>query len=146
MSAVARSSMCANGRTVQTYRSKEIVLGLGNIEVTISKKWLASLGAIANETTHQRPAKEIRTRIRTFLKQQSQLSAVLVAYLHEFQVHTGFASLNPVISIGKTLPDDSLIFSVVREGDVEQLQGLLALRKATLRDRDSWGTPLLHVS
>jgi hypothetical protein len=48
--------------------------------------------------------------------------------------------------MSKILPDDSLIFKIVRDDDLTGLQMLLSNRQGTLRDRDSRGTPLLHVS
>jgi hypothetical protein len=45
-----------------------------------------------------------------------------------------------------TLPNDSPIFSLVENGDMDGLLSLLSQGKASLRDRNSFGTPLLHVS
>jgi hypothetical protein len=69
----------------------------------------------------------------------------VTAYIHYRQGHDGLQTLNPIISIGKTIPCDSLVFEIVRSGDVDALKRLLAERRCTLRDRNTNGTPLLHV-
>lgn len=53
--------------------------------------------------------------------------------------------MNPIISVGRILPDDSPLFAIVKGGDVDELKHLLLQRQCTLRDRNSSGTPLLHV-
>lgn len=76
----------------------------------------------------------------------SQDSSILIAQLYQTYFAKRTLSMNPFVSIGKILPIDSPIFSLVREGDVEGLQALISQGQATLRDRDSFGTPLIHVS
>jgi hypothetical protein len=79
------------------------------------------------------------------ITETSGQQAVVMAYIHYSQGPGGLQTLNPVISVGKTLPFDSPVFNIVESGDVDQLRRLLAERQCTLRDRDINGTPLLHV-
>ena len=79
------------------------------------------------------------------ITQKSKERAVVTAYIHYIQGPDGLQTLNPIISIGKTLPRDSLVFQIVMKGHVDQLRRLLAERRYTLRDRNTDGTPLLHV-
>lgn len=79
------------------------------------------------------------------ISQTSGKQAFVTAYIHYRQGPDGLHTLNPVISVGKTLPRNSLVFTIVESGDVDQLRRLLAERQSTLRDRDTNGTPLLHV-
>ncbi|KAH7068946.1 hypothetical protein BKA63DRAFT_98278 [Paraphoma chrysanthemicola] len=72
--------------------------------------------------------------------------AFITAYIHYIQGPDGLQALNPVISVGRTLPRDSLVFQVVRNGDVDQLRHLLAEHQFSLKDRDINGTPLLHYA
>ncbi|KAH9882577.1 hypothetical protein J1614_000813 [Plenodomus biglobosus] len=71
---------------------------------------------------------------------------VVTAYIHYRQGHDGLQTLNPIISIGRTVPRDDPVFATVISGDVDSLRRLLAERRATLRDRDTNGTPLLHYA
>ena len=88
---------------------------------------------------------ESSATIKAFLNHSESLT-VLVVHLHQIQVDSGYSFLNPTLSVGKALADDSPIFDIVERGDVEQLQSLLAQKEGTLRDRDSYGTPLLQAS
>jgi hypothetical protein len=94
-----------------------------------------------------RPVRDRRTETiaKVRITQTSGQQAVVTAYIHYIQGPDGLQTMNPIISVGKTLPRDSLVFTVVRNGDVDQLRRLLGERRFTLRDRDINGTPLLHV-
>lgn len=83
------------------------------------------------------------TRIRVV--PTSRARAVVMAYIHSTCGNNGIHSLNPVTSIGRVLPDNSEIFTIVKHGDVGRLRHLLVTHSYTLRDRDTSGTPLLHV-
>ena len=128
-----------DGRIVQKHKNKEIARPTYKTTITIAEKRFQSFGGT------QPHAIEYSAKIKAFLEHQ-QSPIVLVAHIRQSQLLSGFSSLNPAISIGRSLPDDSPIFEYVRQGDVEQLQRLLTRREGTLRDRDSRGTPLLHVS
>ncbi|KAF2490020.1 hypothetical protein BU16DRAFT_622574 [Lophium mytilinum] len=96
-----------------------------------------------SDSTKKTDMIETITRVKAFVRHRD-LNNVLVAQIRQFQLSTGFSCRNPFVSVGKTLPDDSPIFSIVENGNVEALQQLLSRGEATLRDKDSWGTPLLH--
>jgi hypothetical protein len=85
------------------------------------------------------------TIVKVRITQASTGEAAIMAYIHYKQGLEGLQVLNPVISIGMTLPNSSLVFTTVMSGDVDRLKRLLAGRQCTLRDRDEYGTPLLHV-
>lgn len=89
--------------------------------------------------------KRTETIAKVQIAQTSGERAVVTAYIHYIQGPDGLQTLNPVISVGKILPCDSEVFTVVRNGDVDKLRHLLAERRCTLRDRDANGTPYLHV-
>lgn len=82
-------------------------------------------------------------RVKIFERCES--TVVLTAYLRHVKLHNGFSAISPAISVGKILRNDSPIFTIVKRGDVNELKRLLMRREGTLRDRDSRGTPLLHV-
>lgn len=80
-----------------------------------------------------------------FVPSDPRLKAVIAASLHQRSTPYGFESLHPTISICAIIPDDSPVFLFVRRGDLNGLVNLFRQGKASLRDRDSRGTPLLHV-
>ena len=52
----------------------------------------------------------------------------------------------PALSISALLPDDSEVFRLIEEGDLNGLKRSLSLREAFLNDRDLEGRSLLNVS
>jgi len=113
------------------------------ITVETNERRISNLHDSQSQHTHQSSAVETFTRVKVV--DQSAFPTILTAYLRRVEEHSGFTFVNPSISVGKMLPDDSLVFTVVVRGDVDQLKCLLARRQCTLRDRDARGTPLLHV-
>lgn len=139
----ARRTSFTNGKVIQKHKSKENEIeGCKTIVRVTEKKFMDMENG---QRMDELQTTIITAKIKAFL-QHSELPAVLVAHLHRTLLPCGFSSINPVISIGKMLPDDSPIFSIVRTGNVEEIQRLISQRECTLRDRDSYGTPLLHVS
>lgn len=46
---------------------------------------------------------------------------------------------NPSLSVSALLPDDSEVFQVIKNGEVDRLMEMLDLREASLTDRDTVG-------
>lgn len=94
-----------------------------------------------------RAARDRRTEAiaKIRIAQTSRERAVVTAYIHYIQGPDRLLTMNPIISVGKILPSDSPVFLIVLSGDVNSLQRLVRERRVTLRDRDTNGTPLLHV-
>lgn len=92
-------------------------------------------------------ARDRRTEViaKVRIAQTSREGAVVTAYIHYTRELNTLLTMNPIISVGKTLPPNSPVFDIVLSGDVNSLRRLLRERGCTLRDRDSNGTPLLHV-
>ena len=59
--------------------------------------------------------------------------------------HGVFLSI-PVLWVNNVVPADSPVFSVVKEGRLEEFMELLQDGRASLRDHDEYGASLLHVS
>ncbi|KAJ4370621.1 hypothetical protein N0V83_005142 [Neocucurbitaria cava] len=114
-----------------------------DVTVALTRRTFTESDDDQSQVTRQNSKVEILASLKVVEK--SDNPTVLVAHLHHIQLQNGFSSLNPVISIGQMLPDDSLLFDIVATGDVDMLKRLLAQRQCTLWDRDSYGTPLLHV-
>ncbi|KAL9083914.1 MAG: hypothetical protein Q9165_008321 [Trypethelium subeluteriae] len=87
---------------------------------------------------------EHNTKIKAFLD-DPQGSSIVTVQLLQTSFQRGILASNPFVAVGKILPNDSPLFSLVRKGDVEGLQAFIAGGKATLRDRDIDGIPLLDV-
>jgi len=56
-----------------------------------------------------------------------------------------FSSI-PRLTVNRVLPRDSLVFDLVRGGELKEFQGLLRDGEASLRDHDELGNSLLAVS
>ena len=130
-------------KILQKRKAKEVQTQGYSITVELNERRFSSPHNRHSRLAHQYSTVETITRVKVI--SHAMLPTTLMAYLRRVEEHSGFASLNPSISVGKTLPNDSPIFGIVMDGDVDQLKRLLAQRKCTLRDRDSFGTPLLHV-
>lgn len=57
----------------------------------------------------------------------------------------GVFSFTPRLSVYNVLPEDSLVFTIVGQGLLQEFQTLLREGKASLRDQDENGASLLHV-
>lgn len=148
MRAASRSRLPEHQKIIQRRNRKEIALPKCKATITVTEKQIQSLNRALNRLETRPTTIDFSAHIKAVIE-TSDSPAVLVAYLRQIQLKNGYSFLNPVISIGRTLPDDSPVFEIVKRGDVEQLRRLLECedaRKVTLRDRDSRGTPLLHVS
>lgn len=80
-----------------------------------------------------------------FKPSQPGQNAMLLASFYQQTRSDGFSSLMPSLSFSAMLPDDSLVFRLIEDRDLDGLMDMLSHGKASLRDRDSRGTPLLHV-
>lgn len=113
--------------------------------ITLRKRMIYTSDRVTKRLT----PKELRetTMIKMYPKDASQDSdpAVLVALLHREQRSRGLSMLNPALSIGRVLRQDSSILRVVEAGDVRKFRELLTEKMASLHDRTETGAPLLHV-
>jgi len=67
------------------------------------------------------------------------------AYIDQQSVFGGTRLQIPRLEINRTLPAESIVFATVKEGQIEELKSLLRDGKASLRDHDQSGAPLLFV-
>ncbi|KAI9694232.1 MAG: hypothetical protein M1820_009090 [Bogoriella megaspora] len=76
----------------------------------------------------------------------TNFSSSLNLSLHQAQILCGSTfSPAPTFSLNNTLPSNSPIFALAKEGSLQALKSLLATGKASLRDYDTDGWSLLHV-
>ncbi|KAH7088968.1 hypothetical protein FB567DRAFT_591081 [Paraphoma chrysanthemicola] len=138
----ARFGAVGDGRLTQK-RSMQVANIQGHeIRIMLVERSSAPHGQRWRAARHRKTETIAKVRITQTFGER----AFITAYIHYIQGPDGLQTLNPVISVGRTLPLDSLIFEVVEDGDVDQLRHLLAERRFSLRDRDTNGTPLLHYA
>ena len=140
-----RSVTCVDGRITQKHKRRTINIDRGEISIALTERRTQTLGADGTPAPVHSDMVELSARIKAFLE-HGQSSTVLFAHIGQIKLFNGFSSLSPVICVGRSLPNDSKIFQIVRVGDVEEVQRLLDRGEFSLWDRNSYGTPLLHVS
>ncbi|KAF2012943.1 hypothetical protein BU24DRAFT_465291 [Aaosphaeria arxii CBS 175.79] len=139
-----RFESSGHGRLIQKRSMKVVNIQGHEIRITLFER--DSLPFPRYQSWRATREKKTETIAKIRITETSVESVVLTAYLHFQHSHNRLEVLNPVISIGKTLPLDSPVFDIVREGDVDSLKRLLEERQCSLRDRDIYGTPLLFYA
>jgi hypothetical protein len=71
---------------------------------------------------------------------------MLTVFVRQSQTFRGSPLVIPRLFINNVLPSDSLVFRIAATGQVEDLVSLVTSGKASLRDHDTKGASLLHVS
>jgi hypothetical protein len=112
---------------------------------TNNRRYSAVPDSLQDEGVARQTAIEFTVSIRSIIN-QPQFQAIIDVRFHQKVIPHGYCSISPSISVGMVLPDDSLFFSLVRNGDVEGLLSLFRQGKASIRDHSSFGIPLLFVS
>jgi hypothetical protein len=121
----------------------EVITDQYQASMTLTKRQFCSTDI--EPTAETRPDRtELIARLKALIKHDGD-EAILFARIEQIRSRNGIASPFPFISIGKTLPDSHPVFRTVRLGDLKALQTMISQGLITLRERDSWGTPLLHV-
>jgi predicted oxidoreductase len=140
---VPRAMMYGQCKVVQKRKVKEVAIEGYEISIMLTQRSSSNNQDSQGQLALQVDRIDTVTKIR--ILQGSGARAVVMAYVHHIQRRDGSHSLNPIISVGSILPNNSEIFTIVGRGDIDQLRHLLATRQFTLRDRNASGTPLLHV-
>ncbi|KAI0552308.1 ankyrin repeat-containing domain protein [Xylaria curta] len=86
------------------------------------------------------------TTVLSFIPQDPRQFAMIVA--SATQRRTAKESITPIsrLTVNRVLPVGSRIFTVVRNGLLQELQAMLQEGKATLRDHDEYGASLLFYA
>jgi len=87
---------------------------------------------------------EVTTSI-TLISRLSHARRAIKLNTRQKQGFDGVFSFIPRLSVYNVLPEDSLVFTIVGQGRLREFQALLREGKASLRDQDENGAPLLHV-
>jgi hypothetical protein len=141
-----RFTPITNSKVTQQNKTKEIQTTHGNIRVaTNNRRYLALPDSSQGEGVARQTAIELTASVRSIINHPQFQAIVNVQFNQKVMPH-GYCSVSPSISVGMVLPDDSPVFSLVRNGDVEGLLSLFRQGKASIRDHSSFGIPLLFVS
>lgn len=81
-----------------------------------------------------------------FKPSQPGQNAMILASFNQQTSSDGFLSLTPSLSFSMMLPNNSPVFQLIEEGNLDGLIDMFSHGEASLRDRDEAGIPLLHVS
>ncbi|KAL2145851.1 hypothetical protein VTI28DRAFT_6148 [Corynascus sepedonium] len=88
---------------------------------------------------------EVTTSI-TLISRLSHARRAIKLNTRQKQGFDGVFSFIPRLSVYNVLPEDSLVFTIVGQGRLREFQALLREGKASLRDQDENGAPLLHYA
>ena len=93
------------------------------------------------------PAQEEVTTSISFIpsKRQALQQMVRITSRQSFR-GDGVLSSIPILEVNRVLPAESPVFSIVREGRLDDFIALLRNGRASLKDHDEYGASLLHVS
>jgi hypothetical protein len=87
-----------------------------------------------------------RKLIASFFFKSETSHTMLTVCVSQSQTFQGSPLVIPRLFVNNVLPSDSLVFRIAATGQVEDLVSLVAAGKASLRDHDTNGDSLLHVS
>lgn len=85
------------------------------------------------------------TAVVSFLPKKRKSSKTFTFSVHQRAFTNGVFSSIPGLCINNILPADSRIFTVVKQGNMVELQQMLRGGKASMRDYDEDGASLLFV-
>ncbi|KNB08957.1 hypothetical protein FOXG_09640 [Fusarium oxysporum f. sp. lycopersici 4287] len=68
------------------------------------------------------------------------------AFGRDLKLIEGLILSAPIIAINQSVPNDSLVFTLVKQGSLKEFMTMLQEGKASLRDHDEQGMPLLHYA
>ena len=77
---------------------------------------------------------------------KSSKKAHVAMLLSQQEVEEGCVLRSPMLCVSALLPEESEVFRVIENGDLQRLQRMLWTREASLNDRDISGRCLLNVS
>lgn len=111
------------------------------------EQWEISLRTVEVESRNSDGTEVIDSVITLCLEPRISGSGLPVTvHFGETKTHTGVSFINPVILAYRIVLENSEVFEMIRNDDLEGLKSLLADGKATIRDCDKYSATLLHVN
>ncbi|KAB5567032.1 ankyrin repeat-containing domain protein [Coniochaeta sp. 2T2.1] len=90
-------------------------------------------------------SRETKTQI-TFIPKRNSTRHVFQAVLHQYHDDGGSYNAIPRLWVNSIRPSDSPLFKIVEEGRLDDFREMLMTGKASLRDHDEAGAPLLFYA
>ncbi|KAI1500270.1 hypothetical protein F5X99DRAFT_387019 [Biscogniauxia marginata] len=136
-----------NGVLEQTREYKETDIGIGTLGLIMHKR-IRSNAVHDADDEHPRPQRRGYVDYEmtvTFIPKNNQRFHMFIASALQRELFEGVASVSRLM-VNRVLPAGSLVFELVREGKLQELQEMLKNGDASLRDHDEYGASLLSYS
>ena len=132
------------GAIIKQKRSREqIDVDQGNLTVSTNKRRRVCAGASKNSSGDARIFRDV---VANIVFRPSNSPWMFSVSLSQGQLFDRSIQSIPRISVCRIIPNDSPVFDLVKRGLLDDFRSLLQEGKASLRDHDEQGMPLLHVS
>lgn len=145
----ARTGLIASafsGCVIDQQRKRKVIdLDSGTLTVATNKRRRRHDGQQRDVTTDRSGASGREFFVEILFKPKTS-QAMLAVSVSQGQLLRGSFSSIPRLSVNNVLPVGSLVFKLAENGRIEDLVSLVAAGKASLRDHDTEGQSLLHVS
>ncbi len=136
----------AQGRTSGTRHQGRWTLLSSKISEETSLSVLTRRTSLQSRSESPAEMEEEVTTSVTLTSGRSQARRAMRLDMRQTHSHDGVFSAIPHLLVYNVLPADSPVFSIVQGGRLREFQALLREGKASLRDQDEYGAPLLFVS
>lgn len=149
MESQAQRSDNPNCRVIRQVRcQKGYDIGNGIITVHTKHRWLTTQPSDSRDISCPDKVNESEDFVAkiTFSPHKSASGRMFTVTTSQGVRWNGSFSPIPRLDVNRVLPDDSLVFRLVREGRLRALQNLLREGKASLKDHDELGNSLIIVS
>ncbi|KAH7133759.1 hypothetical protein EDB81DRAFT_805083 [Dactylonectria macrodidyma] len=133
-------------RIQQTRTFDSTDIGVGKLSLLFQKRKRSTPDSVEDDGTSQKRSRIDYKMSLTFLPNGSGNRHMLVASTFQHQTFgEGVFSLSTLM-VNRVLPVGSLVFEVVKKGNLQKLQQMFRDGEASPRDHDEHGASLLHYS
>ncbi|KAF4340085.1 hypothetical protein FBEOM_5945 [Fusarium beomiforme] len=122
---------------------EEIDVDHGYLTISTNKRRRICSGGSSDSSGN---ANAFRDVVANIVFRPSKSSWLFSVSLSQGQLFDRSIQSIPRISVCRIVPNDSLVFTLVKQGSLKELMDLLHKGKASLRDHDEQGMPLLHYA
>ncbi|KAF4965825.1 hypothetical protein FSARC_6418 [Fusarium sarcochroum] len=122
---------------------EEIDANHGYLTISTNKRRRVCQGVTSNSSGN---ATTFRDVVASIVFRPSNFPWMLSVSLSQGQLFDRSVQSIPRISVCPIVPNDSPVFTLVKQGQLKEFTALLTEGKASLRDHDEQGMPLLHYA
>ncbi|KAH7141684.1 ankyrin repeat-containing domain protein [Dactylonectria macrodidyma] len=126
---------------IRTVDQKDV--GSGRASLVISKRCQVRAGEPNDDQNDRKRMRTDYSISLTVLPNKSQDSHMIVASLSQHQVSFDRITSISTLMVNRVLPNESRVFQVVREGNLQELERMFRDKAASPRDHDEYGASLL---